>query len=144
MPNIVITSDVIVGFPGETEEEFEDTLRLVEKAQFDAMFTFIYSERPGTLSAELADTSTREEKQVRFDKLINLQNAISEKKHRQYVGKTVRVLVDSQSQDDRFPLKARTNGGRLVHLLGDADLVGSFTDAEITHCNSWSLFGHKG
>jgi len=141
MPDIVITSDVIVGFPGETDGEFEDTLSLVEKAQFDAMFTFIYSKRPGTPAAELIDTTTREEKQVRFDKLIELQNAISEEKHKRYIGKTVRVLVDGESHDERYPLKSRTNGGRLVHLLGEAELVGSFTGARITHCSSWSLFG---
>jgi len=141
MPDIVITSDVIVGFPGETETEFEDTLRLVERAQFDAMFTFIYSKRPGTPAEKLHDTSTREEKQIRFDRLLVLQNAISEEKHRRYAGKTVRVLVDGESHDERYPIKARTNGGRLVHLLGEAGLVGSFVDVEITHSNSWSLFG---
>ena len=141
MPDVVITSDVIVGFPGETDGEFEDTLRLVQAAQFDAMFTFIYSKRPGTPAAELCDASTREDKQARFDRLIDLQNAISEEKHRRYVGKTVRVLVDGAAHDERYPLKARTNGGRLVHLLGDTHLVGSFIDVSITHCNSWSLFG---
>jgi len=139
MPDIVITSDVIVGFPGETDEDFEDTMRLVEKARFDAMFTFIYSKRPGTPAADLADTSTREEKQIRFDRLIELQNKISDLKHEQYIGKTTRVLVDGLSENKG--LKARTNGGRLVHLQGDPGLVGRFVDAEITHCNSWSLFG---
>jgi len=142
MPDLVITSDVIVGFPGETEAEFEDTLRLVEKAQFDAMFTFIYSKRPGTPAEKLQDTTTREEKQVRFDRLLELQNAISEEKHLQYVGKTVRVLVDGEAQDEIYPLKARTNGGRLVHLQGNAELVGRFINAEITHSRSWSLFGY--
>ena len=141
MPDIVITSDVIVGFPGETDEDFEDTLRLVEKAQFDSMFTFIYSKRPGTPAAELFDATPREEKQVRFDRLIELQNEISEKKHARHIGQTMRVLVDGESHDERYPLKSRTNGGRLVHLLGGAELVGSFIDARITHCNSWSLFG---
>ena len=141
MPDIVITSDVIVGFPGETDAEFEDTLRLIEKARFDAMFTFLYSRRPGTPAAGLDDTSTREEKQVRFDRLLELQNAISQKKHEQYIGSTLRVLVDEKARDDRYPLKARTNGGRLVHLLGGVDLIGSFVEARITHCNSWSLFG---
>jgi len=141
MPDIVITSDVIVGFPGETDEDFEDTLRLVEKARFDAMFTFIYSKRPGTPAADMPDTSTRDEKQVRFDRLLEVQNAISDEKHSQYVGRVVRVLVDEESQDARYPLKARTNGGRLVHLLGGDSLVGHFVSARITHCNSWSLFG---
>ena len=143
MPDVVITSDVIVGFPGETEEDFEETLRLVDKARFDAMFTFIYSKRPGTPAAGMSDTATREEKQVRFDRLLNLQNAISEEKHSGYVGKTVRVLVDEESGDSRYPLKARTNGGRLVHLPRDAGPVGGFIDATITHCNSWALFGER-
>jgi len=141
MPDIVITSDVIVGFPGETEKEFEDTLSLVRKARFDAMFTFIYSRRPGTPAAKLEDTSTREEKLCRFDRLLELQNAISDEKHSQYIGKIFRVLVDGESHDERYPLKARTNGGRLVHLRGDGGLVGKFISTGITHCNSWSLFG---
>ena len=141
MPDIVITSDVIVGFPGETDAEFEDTLSLVEKARFDSLFIFIYSMRPGTPAAKLEDTSTREEKQIRFDRLNNRQNAISEEKHMKYVGETVRVLADVDSHDERYPIKARTNGGRLVHLKGDTGFIGSFVNAKITHCNSWSLFG---
>ena len=143
MPDIVITSDVIVGFPGETEEEFEDTMSLIEKAQFDAMFTFIYSQRPGTSAALMTDSVTREEKQVRFDRLIKLQNGISAEKHSQYIGKKIRVLIDEESTDERYPLRARTNGGRLVHLPGETGAVGSFTDVLITHCNSWALFGEK-
>ena len=141
MPDIVITSDVIVGFPGETDEEFEDTMRLVEKARFDALFTFIYSKRPGTPAAQLPDGFTREQKQKRFDRLLDLQNAISEEKNGVHIGKKELVLVDGESDDSRYPLKARTNGGRLVHLAGTSDLVGKFVDAEITHCNAWSLFG---
>jgi tRNA-2-methylthio-N6-dimethylallyladenosine synthase len=143
MPHIVITSDVIVGYPGETEEEFNDTLRLVEEAQFEAMFTFIYSKRPGTPAAKLHDTVTREEKQVRFDRLVDLQNDISEKKHERYIGKIVKVLVDEEAHDETYPLKARTNGGRLVHLKGEPKLMGKFVDARITHCNNWSLFGEQ-
>jgi tRNA-2-methylthio-N6-dimethylallyladenosine synthase len=141
MPDIVITSDVIVGFPGETDEEFEDTLKLVEKARFDAMFTFIYSKRPGTPAAEMPDNVSRGDKQVRFDRLLGLQNAISEEKHAEYAGKIVKVLVDEESHDERYPLKARTNGGRLVHLHGGAELLGRFINARITHSTSWALFG---
>jgi len=141
MPDIVITSDVIVGYPGETEDEFEDTLRLVDAAQFEAMFTFIYSKRPGTSAAELPDTVTREEKQVRFERLMELQNEISERKHEEYIGKVKRVLVDGEARDEEYPLKARTNGGRLVHLKGESTLIGSFVEAKISHCNNWSLFG---
>jgi tRNA-2-methylthio-N6-dimethylallyladenosine synthase len=141
MPDIVITSDVIVGYPGETEEEFNDTLKLVEAAQFEAMFTFIYSKRPGTPAAELPDTVTREEKQIRFERLVELQNEISEKKHEEYVGKTVCVLVDGEARDEAYPLRARTNGWRLVHLLGEPSLIGKFVEARIVYSNNWSLFG---
>ena len=141
MPDLVITSDVIVGFPGETDRDFEDTLRLVERARFDAMFTFIYSKRPGTPAEKLQDTVSREEQQVRFDRLLDLQNAISEEKHSVFIGKTVRVLVDEQARDERYQMRARTNGGRLVHLRGDAASMGCFAEAKITHCNNWSLFG---
>ena len=143
MPDIVITSDVIVGYPGETEEEFNETLGLVEKAQFDAMFTFIYSKRPGTAAAKLEDTVTREEKQVRFERLMDLQNEISDRKHEAYIGKTVKVLVDFDAPGEEYNLKARTNGGRLVHLKagqGDRSMLGDFVNAKITHINNWSLF----
>jgi tRNA-2-methylthio-N6-dimethylallyladenosine synthase len=141
MPDIVITSDVIVGFPGETEEDFEDTLRLVEKARFDAMFTFIYSKRPNTAAAKLADTVTREQKQARFDRLLEIQNAISDEKHAKYVGKTVKVLIDDKADDENYPLRARTNGGRLVHLKGSPQAVGSFALAELKKSSTWALFG---
>lgn len=141
MPDIVITSDVIVGYPGETMEEFEDTLRLVEIAQFEAMFTFIYSIRPGTTAAKLNDDVTREEKQERFERLVSLQNEISDKKHAEYIGKTVKVLVDTLAGGEEYPLKARTNGGRLVHLKGSQADFGKFVDAKVTHCNNWALYG---
>ena len=141
MPDIVITSDVIVGFPGETEEDFKDTLSLVKAADFEAMFTFIYSKRPGTPAEKLEDDVTREEKQVRFDRLMTLQNEISEKKHAKYVGKAIKVLVDGEARSEIYPLKARTNGGRLVHLIGSQDILGRFVNAKITHSNNWSLFG---
>jgi len=141
MPDIVITSDVIVGFPGETEEEFEETLNLVKAADFEAMFTFIYSKRPGTPAEKLEDDVTREEKQVRFERLMTLQNEISERKHARYVGTTIKVLVDGEARSEIYPLKARTNGGRLVHLIGPQDTLGKFINAKITHSNNWSLFG---
>ncbi len=94
MPEIVLTSDVIVGFPGETDQEFEDTLKLVETVGFDALFTFIFSPREGTPAAKMPDPFTRQEKQARFDRLLELQNRISQEKHNAYVGRSLRVLVD--------------------------------------------------
>lgn len=140
MPDIVITSDVIVGFPGETEAEFGETLSLIEEVGFDALFTFIYSRREGTPAAELDDPVSREEKQKWFDRLLEVQNMVSAQKHRVYVGKTLKVLVDGISEDERFDLTARTNGGRLVKLRGDAP-VGRFAEALITDSTTWSLAG---
>ena len=94
MPSMVLTSDVIIGFPGETEDEAMQTVDLVEKTQFDALFTFIFSPRPGTPAAKMDDPVSREEKQVWFGKLVDAQNAISAKKHAAYIGRTVKVLVD--------------------------------------------------
>ncbi len=138
MPDVVLTSDVIVGFPGETEEEFEDTLSLVREAEFDALFTFIFSPRTGTPAASMPDPFTRAEKQARFDRLVELQNSISEKKHASYVGTTQRVLVDGR---DGEYLTGRTSGGRLVRLTGGDELIGTFQKAAITGSNTWALYG---
>ena len=138
MPDLVLTSDVIVGFPGETEEEFEDTLKLIETVRYDALFTFIFSPRGGTPAAKMPDPFTKADKNRRFDRLCALQNRISEEKHRAYIGKTVRVLVDGRDGDK---LTARTDGGRLVRFDGDDSLIGQFVDTEITGCTTWSLTG---
>ena len=138
MPDIVLTSDVIVGFPGETDEEFEDTLRLVEKVRYDALFTFIFSPRSGTPAAEMPDPYTRAQKQQRFDRLLELQNRISQEKHKDYVGKTMRVLVDGQDGDQ---LTARTDGGRLVRMPGDPAWIGTFRQVRIVDSTTWSLVG---
>ena len=141
IPNAVLTSDVIVGFPGETTEEFEDTLSLIEEVRFDALFTFIYSPRKGTPAAELPDPMTKEEKSANFDRLVEAQNRISLEKHQAYVGTVQRCLVDGESGDPRNDLNARTAGGRLVHLTGDPALVGQFVDISIVDCSTWALFG---
>jgi len=141
MPGLVITSDIIIGFPGETEAEAMDTVSLVEEVGYDALFTFIYSPRPGTRAAEMPDPATRAEKQKWFDKLLEVQNAHSAKVHAGYVGKTLRVLVDGESDDERFPLTARTEGNRLVRLKGDKDLIGQFINVKITDSNTWALYG---
>ncbi len=140
VPDIVLTTDIIVGFPNETEEDFEDTMSVIEKVCFDAMFTFIYSKRVGTPAAEMPDPFTREEKQVHFDRLLEAQNRISEEKHREYIGKTVRVLIDGKDREDGV-LSARTSGGRLVRISCDESLIGTFADVRITDCNTWALRG---
>ena len=141
MPDLVLTIDIIVGFPNESEEEFEDTIRLVEQVRYDAMFTFIYSKRVGTPAAAMPDPYTREDKQRHFDRLTEVANRISGEKHKEYEGKTLRVLVDGETGRDEYNLSSRTNGGRLVHLKGDKALIGCFVDVKITASNTWALYG---
>ncbi len=138
MPDLVLTSDVIVGFPGETEEDFSETLSLIEEVRYDALFTFIFSPRIGTPAASMADPTPKEEKNNRFDRLCALQNRISEELHRAYVGKTLRCLVDGKDGDQ---LTARTEGGRLVRFRGDDALIGGFHNITITGSTTWSLLG---
>ena len=141
MPDLVLTSDIIIGFPGETEEEAMDTVSLIREVRYDALFTFIYSPRPGTPAARMPDPATRAEKQVWFDRLCDAQNEISAELHREYVGKRVKVLVDSESGEEEYNLSSRTAGGRLVHLKGDKSLVGQYVTASVTDSNTWALFG---
>ena len=141
IPDIVLTSDIIVGFPGETTEEFEDTLKVLEDVRFDALFTFIYSPRVGTPAAKLPDPMSREEKLANFNRLTALQDQISAEKHAAYIGKTLRCLMDGESGDETFPISGRTPGNRLVRAKGSADVIGQFCQVKITGANKWSLFG---
>ena len=138
MPGLVLTSDVIVGFPGETEEEFEETISLIQEVHYDSLFTFIFSPRPGTPAASMEDPTPKEEKNRRFDKLCAVQNAISEEIHLGYVGKVMPCLVDGT---DRDCLTARTEGGRLVRFVGEASLIGTYQNLKITGATTWSLTG---
>jgi len=138
MPDLVLTSDVIVGFPGETEEEFEETISLIQQVRYDALFTFIFSPRAGTPAASMEDPTPKEEKNRRFDKLCAVQNSISEQIHAEYIDKTFRCLVDGMDGDF---LTARTEGGRLVRFSGDPALIGNFVNLTITNSTTWSLSG---
>ena len=138
MPDLVLTSDVIVGFPGETEEEFEETISLIQEVHYDSLFTFIFSPRTGTPAATMEDPTPKEEKNRRFDKLCAVQNAISEQIHEGYVGKTMRCLVDGK---DGELLTARTEGGRLVRFEGCDQLIGTYQNLTITGSTTWSLTG---
>ncbi len=138
MPDLVLTSDVIVGFPGETGEEFEQTLSLIEQVRYDALFTFIFSPRPGTPAASMDDPTPKSEKNSRFDRLCDLQNTISEQIHADYIGRTFRCLVDGK---DKQLLTARTEGGRLVRFEGEDCLIGQFVNITIDGSTTWSLTG---
>lgn len=142
IPDVVITSDIIVGFPGETTPEFEDTLSLIEEVEYDALFTFIYSPREGTPGAKMPDPMPMAEKKANFQRLVDAQNAISAKKHAAYMGKTLRCLIDGVCEEEGFALTARTPGNRLVRVEeGGEDLIGTFRNVTITGANTWSLWG---
>ena len=138
MPDLVLTSDVIVGFPGETEEEFEETISLIQQVHYDSLFTFIFSPRTGTPAASMDDPTPKEEKSRRFDKLCAVQNEISVQIHENYVGRTMRCLVDGKDKD---LLTARTEGGRLVRFAGCDSLIGTYQNIAITGATTWSLTG---
>ena len=138
MPDLVLTSDVIVGFPGETEEEFEETISLIQQVHYDSLFTFIFSPRTGTPAASMDDPTPKEEKSRRFDKLCAVQNEISVQIHESYVGKTHRCLVDGRDKD---LLTARTEGGRLVRFAGCDSMIGTYQNITVTGCTTWSLTG---
>ena len=138
MPDLVLTSDVIVGFPGETEEEFEETISLIQEVRYDSLFTFIFSPRAGTPAATMDDPTPKSEKNRRFDRLCAVQNEISEQIHSTYIGRSMLCLIDGT---DREFLTARTEGGRLVRLKGEETLVGQFVPVTITGATTWSLTG---
>ena len=140
-PGISISSDFIVGFPGETEEDFQKTMKLVDDVRFDGSFSFIYSARPGTPAASLADTDTYE---VKLDRLLRLQKRLqelSEGYSAEMVGSRQRVLVQGSSRKDAAELAARTGNNRIVNFAGPATLVGRYVDVLITGALPHSLRG---
>ena len=143
MPDITLSSDIIVGFPGETEEDFEQTLQLVEDVRFDLLFTFLYSPRTGTPAASYEDNATPQEKQQRFERLLNAQDAIVSERQAAYQGKKVRLLVDGTAKGPEYPFTARTEGNLLVCVRGTDIEIGSFIEAEIEKTSLRCLFARK-
>lgn len=140
-PEIGLTSDIIVGFPGETLEQFEDTMSLAREVRFDASYTFIYSPRKGTKAARMPDPVTAEEKSARIQRLIDLQQAIAYEVLCEQVGKKEVVLVDSVSTRDHSSVGGKTPRGHMVNFPGTADLIGKFVTVEITSAGRNTLRG---
>jgi len=141
VPDASVTSDIIVGFPGETEEDFEATLEALKIARYDRIFSFIYSPRKGTPAAEMEDQIPPEVKNERFARLLEVQNEISHEKNAALVGKTVRVLCDGVSKNDSGMLEGRTEQDKIVIFEGDAALEGTFVELEITRADTFNLYG---
>ena len=159
VPGISISTDVIVGFCGETREQFESTLRLLETVRYDQVFAAAYSVRPGTPATKLADDVPPAEKRARLNELLALQESIGLERNRAWLGREVEVLVDTvvpprshehedadeatHGSDDAegTALSGRTRGNKLVHLRGETDLVGRFATVRVEHAGPYALRG---
>jgi tRNA-2-methylthio-N6-dimethylallyladenosine synthase len=142
-PDVSLTADFIVGFPGETEADFAATLALAADLAFDGSFSFVYSPRPGTPAAELPDATPREAKLERLQRLQAQLDAQARAVSEAMVGRTERVLVEGPSRKDPRELAARTANNRVANFAGDAGLVGQFLDLRITAALSHSLRGER-
>ena len=140
-PDIAITTDIIVGFPGETEEEFEDTLSLVEYVTYDSAFTFIYSPREGTPAAGFSDQIPYDIKHERFERLNEVVNKYSLEKNERLSDKTVKVLIDGSSRKGDESYSGRTDGFKLVNVSSGRDITGQLVDVRITECKTFSIDG---
>jgi len=141
IPNITLTTDIIVGFPTETKEDFEDTLSILEEVRYDSIFSFIYSKRPGTPAAVMDDAMTKEEKKECFERMLKVQEKISYEKNLALLDKVVKVLVEGRSKTDETMFTGRTEGGKIVNFKGDDKCKGSILDIKITDVKTWSLTG---
>ena len=140
MPELSITSDVIVGFPGETYEEFCDTLSLIERVKYTSLFTFIFSARPGTKAYSMPDPVSREEKGKWFKELTDLQERIAGERTANMNGKTFRVLVEGTAKGEGM-LSGRTGGNIIIEFPGDESLIGKFIDVTVTNPRTWIVYG---
>ncbi len=141
IPDVAVTTDIIVGFPGETESDFEDTLEVVAEARYDAAYTFQYSPRPMTEAAAMPDQLPKEVVQARYERLIALQETISLEQNRRCVGRVEEVLVEGPSKKDPQKLTGRTRSNRLVHFPSDGSVEGSFRRVRITGAHPHHLDG---
>jgi len=136
-----LTSDIIIGFPGETAEEFDETMRLVEQCQYDGLYIFKYSARPGTPAATLVDNVSKEEKAARFSALETLQKNIQKRVYDEYVGREVRVLVEGESAKSQSDVTGHSTCHKVVNFPGDASLTGQEVRVRITAAKANSLYG---
>ena len=141
MPDISLTSDIIVGFPGETYEEFRETLSLIEEVKFTSLFTFIFSPREGTKAIEMEDPVPAAEKSKWFAELLKTQEAIAAKRCASMLGQTYEVLVENETKENDGRLTGRTEGNVNIDFPGDPSLIGSYANVKVTEAKNWILSG---
>ena len=141
IPDISLSTDIIVGFPTETKEEFEDTLDIIRRVEYDNIFSFIYSRREGTPAAKLDFVLSEDEIHENFNRLLEVQNEISKRKNDAYVGRIEKILVDGESKNDKNMLSGRTDSSKIVNFKGSKELAGKYVKVKITQAHTWSLNG---
>ena len=141
IPDVVLTTDIIVGFPNETAEQFADTLSLVEEVGFDSAFTFIYSPREGTPAAAMEDNIDIDVKKERLQRLMAVQNRISREKNERLRGEVFEVLVEGESKNNPEVLSGRTRTNKLINFYGDKSLIGKLIMVKVTEPKTWTLSG---
>ncbi len=141
MPDIALTTDIIVGFPGETDEDFEETLNTLRSVRYDMIYSFIYSPRSETPAAKMENQVPAKVKSERMQRMLELQNQISLEKNQELVGKTVRVLVEGPSKNDASIFTGRTETNKLVHFTTTDDMIGKFVDIKILRAEPFNLRG---
>ena len=142
MPDVTITSDIIVGFPGETEEDFEGTMQMLSRVRFDMLYSFIYSPRKGTPAAEMEQVP-KDVTAARFERLLALQKEIGKEKNDALVGKTLRVLCDGVSKGNEALYSGRTDGNKIAFFEGDEEDVGKFVNVTVERADAFALYGKK-
>ena len=141
IPDIVLSTDIIVGFPGETEEDFEDTLDVVRKVNYEQVYMFIYSRREGTVADKMENQIPEEIKHQRFDRLKELYDSRVSENNQKYLGTTQKILVDGYSKNDKETLTGRTDTNKVVNFKGSDDLIGKMINIKITEEHKWYLSG---
>lgn len=141
VPGVSLTADIIVGFPGETEEEFLDTVDVVKRVKFENAFMFMYSPRKGTKAAEMKEQIDKEVKSTRLQRLIEVQNIVSKELSESYLGKTEKILVEGPSKKNPDVLTGRTSTNKIVLFNGDKSLEGTFVNVKINEAKTWTLYG---
>ena len=141
VPDIALTTDIIVGFPGETEEDFLDTLDLVKKVRYTSAYTFIYSKRSGTPAAEMEDQVPEDVIKDRFDRLVQTVGDIAAEECGKYTGTVQRVFVTGLNEKDEKLVTGRMDNNLLVHFEGSEELIGSFVDVKLDECKGFYFIG---
>lgn len=141
VPDIALTTDIIVGFPGETEEDFEETMDVVRRVRYDSAFTFIYSKRTGTPAAAMEDQVSEEVVKERFDRLLAEVQNISAEKAGALTGQTLPVLVEEMNGQDASLVTGRLSNNSVVHLPGTADMIGKIYDVCLKECRGFYYIG---